>query len=207
MVPRSERDWERSKSSSSTGALALLLAIGKGCPAKLNVETASVGLNLQIAPLAQEPIAAPDWFRVVRTGFARATVRPLYVPEGIGRLARSDVSTCRRLISTETGFVTKFTSPGCNTAAVMVTENERTATPAGGVSRISSVADGLGGSGAGLTVTLAEPNFVESPTEVAVTVNVGKLGTVEGAVYLPVESIAPQLAPVQPVPKRLQVTA
>jgi hypothetical protein len=89
----------------------------------------------------------------------------------------------------------------------MITENERTTTPTGGVSRISSVADGDGGGGAGLTVTLAEPNFVESLTEVAVTITVGELGTVEGAVYLPVESIAPQLVPVQPVPERLQVTA
>jgi len=32
------------------------------------------------------------------------------------------VSTCSRLISTETGFATKCTSPGCNTALVMVTE-------------------------------------------------------------------------------------
>jgi hypothetical protein len=206
MVPRSERDWERSKSSTSTGALALLLVIGKGCPAKWNVETASVGLNLQIALLTQEPIAA-DWFRIVRTGFASVTLRLSYVAEGIGRLARRDVSTCSRLISTETGFVTKFTFPGCNTALVMVTENERTATPAGGVSRISSVADGVGGDGGGLTVTLAEPNFVESLTEVAVTVTLGELGALDGAVYLPVESIAPQLAPVQPDPERLQVTA
>jgi hypothetical protein len=206
MVPRSDRDWERSKSSRSTGALALLVT-GKGCPAKLKVETASVGLNLQIALLAQEPIAAADWFRIVRTGFATATVRLSYVAEGIGRLARRDVSTCSRLISTETGFVTKFTFPGCNTAPVMVTENERTATSAGGLSRISSVAAAVGGGGAGMTVTLAEPNFVESLSEVAVTVTVGELGTLEGAVYLPVESIAPQLASVQPVPERLQVTA
>jgi hypothetical protein len=206
MVPRSERDWERSKSSSRTGALALLLVIGKGCPAKLNVETASVGLNLQIVLLAQEPLAAADWFRIVRTGFASVTVRLLYVPEGIGRLARSDMSTCSRLISTETGFVSKLTSPGCNTAPAMVTENERTATPAGGVSRIRSVATGVGGGGAGLTVTLAEPNFVESLTEVAVTVTVGELETLEGAVYLPVGSIVPQLAPEQPVPETLQLT-
>src|SRR6266852_231936 len=206
MVPRSERDWERSKSSRITGALALVLVIGKGWLAKLNVETASAGLDLQIAPLGQELIAAPDWFRIVRTGFASVTVRLLYVPEGIGRLARSDMSTCSRLISTETGFVSKLASPGCNTAPLMITENERTTTPTGGVSRISSVADGDGGGGAGLTVTLAEPNFVESLTEVAVTITVGELGTVEGAVYLPVESIAPQLAPEQPVPEMLQLT-
>jgi len=63
---------------------------------------------------------------------------------------------------------------------------------------------GLGGSGAGLTVTLAEPNFVESLSEVAVTVNVGNLERSRAQCILPVESIAPQLAPVQPVPERLQ---
>ena len=55
--------------------------------------------------------------------------------------------------------------------------------------------------------TAAIAALAESATEVALTVTVGGLGTLAGAVYFPVASIVPQLAPVQPVPERLQVTA
>ncbi len=69
MVPKSERDLERSKSSSSTsGALGLWVV-------RLTEEVASAGFNLQIAPLAQDPLAAPELFRIVSTGLANVTVR------------------------------------------------------------------------------------------------------------------------------------
>ncbi len=55
-------------------------------------------------------------------------------------------------------------------------------------------------------MTAAEPDLEESATEVALTVIVGGLGTMAGAVYFPVESIVPQLAPEQPAPERLQLT-
>ena len=58
-----------------------------------------------------------------------------------------------------------------------------------------------------VTVMVAEADFVASVTEVAVRVTVAGVGAVAGAVYFPVASIVPQLAPVQPVPERLQVTA
>jgi len=54
---------------------------------------------------------------------------------------------------------------------------------------------------------VAEADFVASVTEVAVRVTVAGVGAVAGAAYFPVASIVPQLAPVQPVPDRLQVTA
>src|SRR6266849_10513656 len=57
------------------------------------------------------------------------------------------------------------------------------------------------------TVTVALAVLLSSATEVAVTVTVAGLGTAAGAVYFPVPSIVPQLAPVQPVPETLQVTA
>ena len=56
----------------------------------------------------------------------------------------------------------------------------------------------------GLSVTVASSDFVESTTELAVTVTMAGSGTVAGAVYLPVASIVPQLAPEQPVPATLQ---
>jgi hypothetical protein len=49
--------------------------------------------------------------------------------------------------------------------------------------------------------------LVESATEVAVTITVAGLGKAAGAVYFPIASIVPQLAPEQPAPERLQVTA
>jgi hypothetical protein len=58
-----------------------------------------------------------------------------------------------------------------------------------------------------MTLTAATAALAESATEAALTVTVGGLGVVAGAVYFPVASIVPQLAPVQPVPERLQVTA
>ena len=64
------------------------------------------------------------------------------------------------------------------------------------------------GAGAGaVRVMVAEADFVASVTEVAVRVTVAGVGGVAGAAYFPVASIVPQLAPVQPVPERLQVTA
>src|SRR5216684_4482281 len=62
--------------------------------------------------------------------------------------------------------------------------------------------------GMGLVMlTVANAAAAAFTTEVALTVTVGGLGTLAGAVYFPVASIVPQLAPVQPVPDRLQVTA
>ena len=49
----------------------------------------------------------------------------------------------------------------------------------------------------GRIVTVAVAFFVASPVDVAVTVTVAGMGTLEGAVYLPVESIVPQVAPEQ----------
>ena len=52
-------------------------------------------------------------------------------------------------------------------------------------------------------VTFAEPDFVASACEVAVTVTCAGLGTVDGAVYSPLAEIVPLAAP----PVTLQVTA
>jgi hypothetical protein len=57
------------------------------------------------------------------------------------------------------------------------------------------------------TVTVLEPDLVESACKVADTVTVSALATVEGAVYRPVASTAPQALPVHPVPAMLQLTA
>jgi len=61
--------------------------------------------------------------------------------------------------------------------------------------------------GAPIIVPVAVADLVASATDLAVTVTVGGLGTVAGAVYFPVASIVPQPAPVHPIPERLQVTA
>jgi hypothetical protein len=54
---------------------------------------------------------------------------------------------------------------------------------------------------------VAEPVLEEFATNVAVTVTVGGLGALAGAVYFPVASIVPQLGPAQPVPDTPQLTA
>src|SRR6185503_134780 len=54
-------------------------------------------------------------------------------------------------------------------------------------------------------VSVASADFVESTADLAVTVIVAGSGTVAGAVYFPVASIVPQLAPEQPGPATLQV--
>jgi hypothetical protein len=56
-------------------------------------------------------------------------------------------------------------------------------------------------------VTVAVPVIVASATDFALTVTAAGLGTVAGAVYFPLVSIVPQLAPEQPDPEALQVTA
>jgi hypothetical protein len=56
------------------------------------------------------------------------------------------------------------------------------------------------------TVTVAEPDIRGFATDVAVTVTVAGLGTVEGARYSPVDDIVPHEAPEQPLPDKVQVT-
>ena len=56
-------------------------------------------------------------------------------------------------------------------------------------------------------VRVAVAALLVSTTDLAVTVTVAGLDTVAGAVYFPVASIVPQVAPVQPAPERLQLTA
>ena len=55
--------------------------------------------------------------------------------------------------------------------------------------------------------TVADADLVGSETLFAMTVTVAGDGIVEGAVYSPVEEIVPQVAPLQPVPDTVQITA
>jgi len=57
------------------------------------------------------------------------------------------------------------------------------------------------------SVTVAVAELVETAWLVALTVTVGGLGSVAGAVYRPVVVIVPHPAPVQPAPDTLQFTA
>ena len=59
----------------------------------------------------------------------------------------------------------------------------------------------------GITVTVAVADFAVSAADVAVTNTCAGVGTVDGAVYRPVEDTTPQAAPLQPDPLTLQVTA
>jgi hypothetical protein len=52
----------------------------------------------------------------------------------------------------------------------------------------------------------AETDFVESATEVAFTVANAGLGIVAGAVYKPVEEMAPHEPATQPIPETVHVT-
>jgi hypothetical protein len=56
-------------------------------------------------------------------------------------------------------------------------------------------------------VTLELFDLVGSATEVAVTATWAGLGTVTGAVKKPLDEIEPQVAPEQPAPLSVQVTA
>jgi hypothetical protein len=58
-----------------------------------------------------------------------------------------------------------------------------------------------------ITVTMAEPIFVESATDTAVIVTVAGVGTVIGAVYTPDAEIIPIVALPPAVPLTLQFTA
>ena len=58
-----------------------------------------------------------------------------------------------------------------------------------------------------MMVTVAEPDLVESATEVALTVTAAGEGAEAGAVYSPAPDMVPQRAPLQPGPETLQVTA
>jgi hypothetical protein len=66
------------------------------------------------------------------------------------------------------------------------------------------------GAGGDVTVIVAVARFVVSLTEVAVSTTVAGLGTAAGALYvteLVVMLVSePQVAPLQPVPERAQVT-
>ena len=55
-------------------------------------------------------------------------------------------------------------------------------------------------------VTVAEPEMVGLDKSVAVTVTVGGLGTLDGAVYRPMLVMVPQVNPRQPTPDKLHVT-
>jgi hypothetical protein len=59
----------------------------------------------------------------------------------------------------------------------------------------------------GMTVTVADADFVWSATEVAVIVTWAGEGTTPGAVYEPAAVMVPQVLPLQPDPLILQVTA
>ena len=59
----------------------------------------------------------------------------------------------------------------------------------------------------GTIVTEADADLLGSDTLVAVIVKVAGEGAVAGAVYSPLEEIVPQVAPLQPVPDAVQVTA
>lgn len=58
----------------------------------------------------------------------------------------------------------------------------------------------------GMMVTVAVAEEVASATDVTFTVTCGGLGTLEGAVYSPVEVIFPHALPLHPLPLTLQVT-
>lgn len=60
---------------------------------------------------------------------------------------------------------------------------------------------------AATVVTLAEADLVGSATLVAFTVTIGGEGTLTGATYSPLTEIVPHVAPVQPAPLTVQVTA
>jgi hypothetical protein len=100
--------------------------------------------------------------------------------------------------------------PGLSVAPVTATSKDNSVTPVGGVSVIVSDTAEAPGAGGDVTVIVAVALFVVSLTEVAVSATVAGLGTAAGALYvteLVVMLVSePQVAPLQPVPERAQVT-
>ena len=103
----------------------------------------------QLCPFGSDS-AATDWFRMVISGFAKLTLRLLYVPAGTFRLASSADSACRCSSSISSGSRTIATagllvSLGCRLAPVTVISKLSTITPAGGLSCIVRLAGAIAG--------------------------------------------------------------
>ena len=73
--------------------------------------------------------------------------------------------------------------------------------------RILTVAGEIDTPTGGRIVKVAEPDFVESATEVAVTDTCAGFGTADGAVYRPLVEIVPHVEPLQPLPATVHDTA
>src|SRR5258708_12866979 len=113
--------------------------IGNGLD-NVAVDGLKLGVIWQTALLAQEPIAAPEWFTIVSTALPNVRVMLLYVSGGMFDKLRNAVSVCKCPNSTSTGVVSTATaalliSDGCKLPPVIKASKNNTATPLGGVAR------------------------------------------------------------------------
>src|SRR5579859_109964 len=153
-------------------------------PGKLTVEVSfPVGLISQTAPTAHPASAAPVLFLKVSSGLANVRSRLVNVPGVTLAVLRNADSVSSCLTSIRVGPLppSKSTLPGLSSAPVTLTSNDRSVSPAGGVSVIVTDTAAAAAAAPAVTVIVAVELFEASLTEVAVSVTVAGLGTEVGA--------------------------
>src|SRR5579872_3547302 len=126
-------------SSSAAGVFAVSVtpAPGKAAEATRLDAVGKAEHTLPMPHAVPPTVSVPlESLRNVSIGFATVTETPVYVP-GFARTAlavKSEVSVCRRVISTVTGALSTETLPGFSVTLVSVMRNDRTLTPAGAAS-------------------------------------------------------------------------
>ena len=112
---------------------------GKGALDSVIEDGLKLGVNWQTALIAQEPIAAVEWFTIVSCAFPNVNLRLAYVSGATFARLRNALSVCKCPNSISTGDDSTETaalveSEGCRLAPVIDASKNRTATPLGGVS-------------------------------------------------------------------------
>src|SRR5690349_18889834 len=115
--------------------------IGKGALDSVTEAGLKLGVNWQTELIAQEPIAAVEWFTIVSCAFPSVNLRLAYVSGATFARLRNALSVCKCPNSISTGDDSTETaalleSEGCRLAPVIDASKNRTATPLGGVSPI-----------------------------------------------------------------------
>src|SRR5579863_6329381 len=118
-----------------------LIVIGKGALDSVAVAGVKLGVSSQTELLAQEPIAAPEWFTIVIFAVPKVSVMLLNVSAGTLARLRNAESVCKCPNSISTGLDSADTagllvSDGCRLAPVIKASKKSIATPFGGVSPI-----------------------------------------------------------------------
>jgi len=115
------------------------IVIGNGALDSVTEDGLKLGVNWQTVLLAQEPIAAPEWFTIVSCAPPKVNLRLAYVSGVTFARLRNALSVCKCPNSISTGEDSTETaglleSEGCRLAPVIKASKNKTAAPLGGVS-------------------------------------------------------------------------